>query len=307
MRSEETVGRGAAANRASAARTADLDRLLTRLRDFAATPPGRVLSVYVNRDPRQPGFRRGAWRTKLANALRTLQAPAASARSGGLDPDAALPEGLARAVLAAAADWALAPGRGTVHFRCEDPPLSETLHLPVSLATAASWQPRPDAAELQRARQAHPRFGIVVLQRAAARLIVSDLGQVARVEVVDLSPDMGDWRRYEGPAGLPDWTKTSHADEDRFAARSRRALAQRLADLQAALAPRAREEDWEGVVFVGAPPLAGELAKAEYPCPLLGTGLLPYNLADRSDDEILRRVYADVLGRPLDDSGGVMT
>lgn len=206
----------------------------------------KILSLYLNVDPRDPEQEGDKWKIKLKKILTQLEEDTKDSDSHEEKNQAkALQEKVENHIYGKANKFK----RGLVLFATADGDLWLSIDLNIPVTTESYWNNKAQTDQLTTIQNQYPYTGILILQQDQAQLIETELKEELDSFYYKLDLNTDDWRQHQGPQG-DDWTKGG-AQRDEYKDRVKANQERWLRSLAQTVQKKAQQLNWKQFYLVG--------------------------------------------------------
>ncbi len=263
---------------------------IRKLETVQLEKPEKVLTMYLNMDPSDPGHQGGEWKIQLKNAMSNFEEYVEN--SGNKEElknfrkvrsraekfvDSHHQDHLKSIVLFASAD-------DSVWF-------AETLQMRVE--TEFFWEMAPRLEQLEQLNREFPKSGIILVQQNHVKIVEAELGVVQDTREYMLDLDTEDWRKYKGQptSGNPrrGGTQGSGVQQHKYEDSIRVNQKRWYKGLAPKLDKMAKKDEWQRIYLVGK---KEEIAEIEDHMNKPIDDRVPKNLLNQKEEKVIEEVVA---------------
>ncbi|MFC4401732.1 VLRF1 family aeRF1-type release factor [Gracilibacillus xinjiangensis] len=212
--------------------------------------PNRIFTMYLNTDRADPEQQGGEWKIHLKNGLRNFESYLKE--DGDSDEKRnywAVKEKVEKYMNENEQNLA----KSVVIFATGDDSIwfAEKFQLPVT--TEFEWDDYAHLDQLKKMYESFPKSGIILTQKAAVKVLDTELGTLKDSHTFELDLDTEDWREYSGPPRAQASTVAGgkNTQQDQFKERFDANRYRWYKTLASTLDRFAKGLNWENIYIVG--------------------------------------------------------
>lgn len=263
-----------------------MEDYLKQLENTSYEEPGKVFSMYLNTDPRDPEQQgsKPKWKIKLKKALSDLEKQTKDSDSHEEKNESKEIRKKIEQEVYGKEDQL---NRSLLLFATADEELWFSKNLNIPVTTEFHWENQPDVNQLKELVAEYPHSGVLVIQQDRAMLIETEIGMVLDTIYYKLDLNTDDWRQHQGPQG-DDWTQGG-AKRDEYKDRVEANQQRWFKSLAETIQKKSKKQGWTQLQLVGE---KEEVEKLKNYFSKEIDKTVPRNLLDRNPSEILADVHA---------------